>query len=249
MDVDRPPSEPAPSRRGRRGSYLLWLMVVLLALCVGAAAGFQAATLYYSQDRASLSKEQLAALQASQAQREAEIRFLRAQLDTADGETAVQRAARKELEAQLLAQQAELGRVRDQLAFYEQLLPPGPQGSLDIRAATVVRQGVGLRYRVLLMRNGHNGNGPFSGKLQFMAAGKADGQDVTLELGPLQVKEDGTIASPSEAAKETLALNFDQYVRSEGMLALPEGFAPESVTVHVLEGDTVRASRSIELDP
>src|SRR5690606_21361300 len=113
----------APDGGDGRRRYLLWLMVVLLALCVGAAAGFQAASLYFRQNQAGITKEQLAALQASQVQRDAEMRFLRAQLDTADGETAVQAAARKELEAQLLDQQAELGRVRDKLAFYEQLLP------------------------------------------------------------------------------------------------------------------------------
>lgn len=234
---------------GRRRHLLLWLMVVLLALCVGAAIGYQAASLYLSQDRAGISKEQLVALQASQVQREAEMRFLRAQLDMADGETAVQAAARKELETQVLAQQTELGRVRDQLAFYEQLLPPGPQGSLDIRAASFARQGVGLRYRVLLMRNGHNAEKPFGGRLQFMAAGKAAGEAVTVELGSLQVNEDGTVAPPTDASKELLNLAFDQYQRSEGVLALPEGFAADRITVRVLEGDTVRASRSVDIDP
>ncbi len=250
MDADKQAPAAAPVAAGGRSRHLLWLMVVLLALAVGAGTGFQAASLYFSQNQASISKEQLAALQASQVQREAELRFLRAQLDTADGETAVQTAARKELEVQLVAQQTELGRVRDQLAFYEQLLPPGPQGSLDIRAASFVRQGVGVRYRVLLMRNGQHGSGnAFSGRLQFMAAGKAGGDEVTIELGPLQVKDDGTVLAPAEANKDALALSFDQYLRGEGVLALSEGFVPERITVRVLEGDTVRASRSFDITP
>ena len=74
----------------------------------------------------------------------------------------IERAARQELETQLRAAQAEVGRVRDQLAFYEQLLPPGPEGSVDIRGAQVERAGQGLRYKVLLMRSGRNGGAPFS---------------------------------------------------------------------------------------
>ncbi|EWM47269.1 putative integral membrane protein [Bordetella holmesii 35009] len=67
-----------------------------------------------------LTQAQVDAQDASLRQRETEARFLRAQLDTADGEIAVERAARQELETQLRTAQTEVGRVRDQLAFYEQ---------------------------------------------------------------------------------------------------------------------------------
>lgn len=243
------PATPSPAAQASAGRvrHLLWLLVVLLALGVGAAAGYRAAALYLDQDRAAISKEQLTALRASVAQREAEIRFLRAQLDSSDGEIAVERAARKELETQLLGQQTELGRVGDQLAFYEQLLPPGQKGALDIRGAEFSRQGPGLRYRVLLMRNGADSGG-FVGSLQFMATGSQRGKPVTLELQPLQVRADGSVAPSTDAGKEMLRLNFDQYVRSQGVLAVPGGFVPESVTIRVLDGDTVRATRNVELE-
>ena len=57
----------------------------------------------------------------------------------------------------------------------------------------------------------------------------------------MQVKSEATPAPDGVAAG--LALQFDQYQRSQGMLALPEGFVPESVTITVLEGDTVRATQ------
>jgi hypothetical protein len=44
-----------------------------------------------------------------------------------------------------------------------------------------------------------------------------------------------------------LALSFDQFQRREGHLALPQGFVPESVTIDVLEGDAVKASRTVTL--
>ena len=95
-------------------------------------------------------------------QQRTQLRFTQGLLDAADGELVIERAARQELETQLRAAQAEVGRVRDQLAFYEQLLPPGPEGSVDIRGAQVERAGQGLRYKVLLMRSGRNGGAPFS---------------------------------------------------------------------------------------
>ena len=45
-----------------------------------------------------------------------------------------------------------------------------------------------------------------------------------------------------------LAVHFDHFQRSQGVLALPEGFVPESVTISVLEGSNVRATREVRLE-
>ena len=141
---------------------------VAIALALGVALGVAGTSLYVRhQARASVAAAASDPLPSS-AQEEAmrqqrtQLRFTQGQLDAADGELMIERAARQELETQLRAAQAEVGRVRDQLAFYEQLLPPGPEGSVDIRGAQVERAGQGLRYKVLLMRSGRNGGAPFS---------------------------------------------------------------------------------------
>ena len=178
-------------------------------------------------------------------QQRTQLRFTQGQLDAADGELMIERAARQELETQLRAAQAEV-RVRDQLAFYEQLLPPaGRLGRYTRRVGRARRAGPALQGAVL-MRSGRNGGAPFSGALRFQAVGTLKGETVTVELAPMQVKSETTPAPDGVAAG--LALQFDQYQRSQGMLALPEGFVPESVTITVLEGDTVRATRSVKLE-
>ncbi|WP_459616879.1 DUF6776 family protein [Bordetella sp. 2513F-2] len=236
-------------RNAGRLSRIPWLAVVLCAgLALGAGAGYR----YARQPGAAavvLPSEQASARQEAVQQREAELRYLRSQLDTADGELSVERAARTELEAQLRAAQAESGRLRDQLAFYEQLLPPGPEGSVDLRAVEVQHAGAGLRYKILLMRSGRSEQ-PFSGALRFEAAGVLKGETVSVELAPLQVRPEGegSAAAVDPAAPAPLPLQFEQYQRSEGMLALPEGFVPEAVTVSVLEGATVRAARTVPVE-
>ena len=197
-----------------------------------------------------ISAAQAEVQQEAMRQQAAQLRYTQGQLDTADGELVIERAAREELETQLRTVQAEVGRVRDQLAFYEQLLPPGPEGSVDIRGVQIDRDGGGLRYKVLLMRSGRNGGSPFAGALRFQATGILKGETMTVDLAPLQVKaEAGPVTATGESTTAaSLALQFDQYQRSQGLLAVPEGFVPESVTVSVLEGDTVRASRSIKLE-
>ncbi|AEE68160.1 integral membrane protein [Bordetella pertussis] len=238
------PRAPVARPQGRARAWL----ALAAGLVVGAVAGWRYGLAHQGPDDAVvLTRQQVAAQEAAMQQREAEARFLRAQLDTADGEIAVERAARTELETQLQSAQSEVGRVRDQLAFYEQLLPPGPAGSVDIRGVAFEREGQGLRYKVLLMRSGR-GETPFSGALRFQATGTLKGETVTRDLEPLTVKAEGGGATVPEAGASLLALQFDQYQRSQGLLDLPDGFVPETVTVSVLEDTTVRATRTVKLE-
>ncbi len=164
------------------------------------------------------------------------------------GDLAVERAARAELERSLATMQAEIDRARDQLAFYEQLLPPGPQGSVALRAVDIQVQADALRYRVLLMRSGKPGE-RFFGALEFVASGQQDGNEVTHVLKPLLTtpQPGGAPGAGTDSVADALRLEFEQFQRSQGLLALPAGFSPRSVTVRVVEGGIVLASRRVDL--
>ncbi len=54
-------------------------------------------------------------------------------------------------------------------------------------------------------------------------------------------------AQQTEAQRAALRLDFAQFQRGQGFLALPPRFAPKSVTVRVLDGDIVLASRVVAL--
>ena len=171
------------------------------------------------------------------------------------GELAVERAARIELERTLQKAEQDLGQMRDKLAFYEQLLPPGPQGSIDVRAFDVQRQPGALSFRVLLMRSGKPGE-RFNGSLQFVATGQRLGHPETLVLKPLQAQAKAAgpagasaaeSALPVDQAPDVLKLEFDQFQRSQGLLALPDDFSPQALTVRVVEGDIILATRRVDL--
>ena len=161
-----------------------------------------------------------------------------------------ERAARLELEKILVSVQSELGRTQDQLAFFEDLLPPGPHGALDIRAVDIEQHPEGLRYQVLLMRSG-KATKRFVGALQFVATGHCRGD---VEASEQMVILQPLLAEPAQAAEKglgtqraALRLDFAQFQRGQGLLALPPRFAPKSVTVRVLEGDIVLASKVVAL--
>ncbi|WP_413815431.1 DUF6776 family protein [Achromobacter sp.] len=248
MPVDAPSSH-SPSRPA--GGMLRIVAGLLIGVLLGGTVGYgYALRQARPPDALVISTQQAEAQAEAMRQQNAQLRYTQSQLDTADGELVIERSARQELETQLRVAQAEVGRVRDQLAFYEQLLPAGPEGSVDIRGVQIDREGGGLRYKVLLMRSGRNGGTPFAGALRFQATGVLKGETVTVDLAPMQVKaETGPVTTTGETTTAaSLALQFDQYQRSQGILAVPEGFVPESVTVSVLEGETVRASRSVKLE-
>lgn len=172
-----------------------------------------------------------------------------AELNTTTGRLNIAEAARERLAQDLLTAQEEGARLRDNLAFFEQLIPSGPQeAGLNIRAVEFVPQGNTVEYRVLLMRT-TPATSDFEGRLQFSATGLQDGRSATIVLESLAPAptSTGSAYAGKLAPANPLALNFRQYQRSHGLLALPPDFVPDAITVQVLEGKTIRIQHTVKL--
>lgn len=234
-------------------TFAFWVIGALALIAAGISAG-----VFLVQRPGPDSLElQLRTQQAAQAQvrsaLEAQIAAALAHAEQTRQELTIERAARAELGKNLTTLLDELGRTKDLLAFYEQLLPPGPQGAIALRAVELERQDQTLAYRVLLMRSGKPGE-RFNGRLQFVASGLRDGQEVTAVLYPKQTGPDfassrspiNTLGAAGQE-QDSLSLSFDQFQRNQGVLALPTDFQPTSVVISVLSGDIVLASRKVDL--
>ncbi len=178
-----------------------------------------------------------------------------AESDTLRGQLVIEQSTIKGLEVSLQQGQAEIGRLQEQLAFFEKLLPPGPQGSISIRAFDAEVVGHLLRYRLLLQRNAA-GNNLFEGALSFTAQGMQDGKATTLTLqAATRIPDEADTVSPalngdiSVEGESSFQLSFEQFNRSAGWLAIPENFIPQSLSVHIQEGNTLRVSRKIDITP
>lgn len=234
-------------------TFVFWVLGALALIAAGMGAGLFL-TQQSGQDSLAL---QLRTQQAAHAQQRME---LEAQLTASNAvtqqlrqELTIEKAARTELEKSLATLQEELGRTKDHLAFYEQLLPPGPQGAIALRAVELERQEQNLAFRVLLMRSGKPGE-RFNGRLQFVAYGTKDGQEVSAVLQPSQkIAGEGASKVPlntlgaATQGEDSLKLSFDQFQRSQGVLAMPTDFQPTSVVVSILSGEIVLASRKVDL--
>ncbi len=234
-------------------TFVFWVLGAVALIAAGMGAG-----MFLTQGSGQDSFElRLRTLQAAQTQvrseLETQIAVSSTRIQQLQNELTIEQAARAELAKSLSTLQEELGRSKDHLAFYEQLLPPGPQGAIALRAVELERLDQTIAFKVLLMRSGKPGE-RFNGRLQFVATGLQDGQEITKVLIPSQSLTNGSASnSPlntlgaATQGENSLKLSVDQFQRSQGVLALPKGFQPSSVVVSILSGDIVLASRKVDL--
>lgn len=231
-------STPGRAATSRHAGWYVTLLV-LLAVLLGGVAGVVGARWWAGTQTNGLQQQQL---QHELSLSQGDLIQVQAKLDVALANVAVEASTRKALEATLQETQTELGHLRDQLAFFNQLFPPGPAGAVSIRALDIQEVGPNLQYRALLMRSGATGS-HFKGRMQFLAKGLQDGKAVKMELHPAHLPDQ---AEPmlNDAA---FPLDFEQFQRSGGLLSVPAGFIVQTITLNILEGSTVRVSRTVSL--
>lgn len=175
-------------------------------------------------------KEQLARLTAERDQ-------FSSTVNSAESELNIERSAQRQMINQVKALEAENARLKEDLAFYDSLLPSatGPNG-IAIRRLKIDQIAPNqLRYRLLIMQGG-KGDQLFSGTLQLAVTTLQDGKSAMMVFPEENDGEPGKFK-----------LGFRHYQRIEGVLALPDGVSATLVTARVLEKGQVRAHTSANL--
>ena len=140
-----------------------------------------------------------------------------------------EKAAREQLATQIKALEAENRALRDDLGFFEKLIPTSAEG-IAIRAMQAeVLAGTQLKWQLLVIQPVKNAP-EFRGKLEMSLAGTLNGKPWMMEL-------------PGGAQP----LQFRQYRRVEGMVDLPPQAVVKNVSAKVVEGTATRAVQSIKL--
>ncbi|HEY8608722.1 MAG TPA: DUF6776 family protein [Noviherbaspirillum sp.] len=157
--------------------------------------------------------------------------------NAAESQLNMERAAQKQLAAQIKVLESENVRLKEDLAFFESLLPnaTGPQGIAIRRLKVDAVAPNQLRYRLLVMQGG-NGAQLFSGNLQLLVSAIQDGKNAMM-----------TFPDRSPAEQQKYVLSFRHYQRVEGVLTLPDGVTARSVQARVLEKGQLRAQLSANL--
>jgi hypothetical protein len=141
-----------------------------------------------------------------------------------------ERAAQERLAMQIKALEAENRALRDDLGFFEKLIPTSGREGVAIRALQAeVLGGTQLKWQVLVIQPSKNAN-EFRGNLEMSIVGTLNGKPWMMPM-------------PGGAQP----LQFRQYRRIEGMVDLPPLAVVKNVSARILEGTATRAVQSIKL--
>jgi hypothetical protein len=216
-------------------SALPWpLRWIMLALVLGFCAAIALWAFEFGKGIAGLdsgSREELASLRAELSRLQGENLEQRAVAQVADSLLTAERAARDGMAAQVRQLESENRSLRDDLGFFERLLPMAKSDGLAIRALQAdVLSEAQLRWQVLVIQPKPNA-AEFKGRFELLLAGEREGQPWSQVM-------------PAEGQ----ALQFRQYRRLMGVLELPAQTVVKTVTARVLEGTQVRAQQTLTLD-
>lgn len=223
-------SSPRMSVRSAMPWPLRWIG---LALMFGFSAAVAMWAFEVGKDIAGLDKNSRAEL----SQLRQEVASLREERDkaqsianTSGGILIAEKAIQDKMAAQIKQLESDNRSLRDDLGFFEKLLPASSTESASIRSmqAELVSE-TQLKWQVLVIQPVKDA-ATFNGKLELTIAGTQAGKPWVMSL-------------PGGAQ----ALQFKQFRRIEGMLDLPPLTVVKTVTAKVLEGTTVRSVQTFKL--
>lgn len=151
-------------------------------------------------------------------------------VNTAVSLSTAEKAAQDKLAAQVRTLEAESQTLRDDLGFFERLIPSSGE-AIAIRGlhAEVLPGGAQLKWQVLVIQPVKNAP-EFRGRMEITLAGTLAGKPWSMPL-------------PGGAQ----AVQLRQYRRLEGLIDLPASAVVKNVSARVLEGTATRAAQSIPL--
>jgi len=174
--------------------------------------------------------EEVVRLRAELARAQSERGQAQSVANTAQTLLTTEKSAQQQLLLQKKQLEADNEALRDDLGFFEKLIPSTGVEGIAIRGLQAERRdGDRLRWRILLIQPQRN-VAEFQGNLELAFAGSLNGKpwSTTLPAGPLAIK-------------------FTQFGRFQGVLEVPAQAVVKSLSVKVMEGGVVKASQSARL--
>lgn len=219
----------------------LRLAVLFVLLAFAAAAGvaiYEYGRGFGGPDRRELMAE-VERLRSQSREAEAERSRLQATVTALEAQMRVERAAQEHVARQASEFEDEAIRLRDDLAFFESLLPTRANASgIQIRSFRMQPDGAPdtMRYRLLVQQAGKPER-DFVGSVQMQVNFVREGRTLTL-----QVPDPATPES-----RRALELSFRHYQRVEGSLTLPDGATAQSVVVRIMAAGQTHAQQTFQL--
>ena len=232
-------SAPKMTVRTHLAWYWRWTAMVLFASVSLALAAwiYDAGMRFAGFDRSEIEQE-VKTLRESVLRLEAESEKLRAVANAGESRLKIEQVAQAQLATQVKSLEEENQRLKEDLAFFENLGPSPNKLSINrfsVRKDVLPGE---YRYRLLVLVGGGGRDRQFQGALQLVLNVQAQGRN-------------GMIVLPDPAQPENPAfrLNFKYFQRVEGTFRVPEQTQVKSVQVRVIEhgSNQPSATQSVNL--
>ncbi len=209
--------------------YWRWLAFIALVAVVmmfsRTAYDFGRKFAGYDQSEAD---HELLRLTTANAKYEQDVAQLSGNLAQLERQMQIERATYEDLIKQMRSLTEENARLKEDLAFFQTLMPSGgKEGGVAVNRFMVQNDALPgeFRYRLLLTQTGQRSK-DFQGRLQFVVNLQQDGKKTVMTL-------------PADDDKDArgFKLNFRFYQRVEGTFRVTPGTVVKGMQVRVLEGD------------
>jgi hypothetical protein len=207
--------------------YLRWLGLIALALVIlflsRAAYDFGKKFAGFDQSEADQEVQRLSETNTKMQQ---ELARMRGELAQSERQLQMERATYADLVKQMKTLTEENAGLKEDLAFFQTLMPSGgKEGGVAVNRFLVQNDVLPgeYRYRLLLTQTGQR-NKDFQGSLQFVVNLQQDDKKIVM-----------TLPAESDKADRAFKLNFRFYQRVEGTFRVAPGAVVKSMQVRVFE--------------
>lgn len=206
---------------------------VLAAIVLGFCAAIALWAFEFGKDIAGIetgAREELVRLREESARLRDDRDRAQSVANTAGSLLTAEKSVQERLAAQIKRLEAENRELRDNLGFFEKLLPTGVADGIVIRGLQAeALAGAQLKWQVLVIVSARSA-AEFNGKLELTFEGLHNGKPWSMAL-------------PGGAQ----ALQVRQYRRLEGVVDLPAQTVVKTVSARVVEGSAIRAVQTVKL--
>lgn len=216
-------------------------VVVLLSFSLAIAAWMYSAGMRLAGSQSDESVREIQALRNHVMELDGELTKLRSLAGTGESSLQIERATQKQLSRQAKALELENAALKEDLAFFEGLVPASESGDeLGVRIDHFRIDPGGsageYRYRMLVVNNGVRQAKEFRGALQLLVKVRQDGKDAMI-----------TFPASGEQNAQRFRFEIKHFHRLEGVFSVPPGAVVKEVEARLLQDGSVRARQSVIL--
>ena len=213
-------------------------LVVVLSCSFALAAWIYDAGRRFAGFDSSEAEQQLSQLRESVTKMARETAELRASVNASESRLQIERSAQAQLGRQVKTLEDENARLKEDLAFFENLIPSeNRDNSLLINRFRAERGALpgDYRYRLLLLQGGRRDKA-FQGNLQLLVTLQQEGKDAIITI-------------PEDGAAQAYKISFKYFQRVEGTFRVTPSARVKTVQVRVFENGSAqaRATQSVNL--